>query len=623
MFGRNKLFRITTVVSSVFLYYISQEHLLVSAGFPDGYNVVSYWGQNSAASDSSQKSLADYCDDTSDILIIGFITNFNVGDLPTLNVANACNGAPFEGTALLQCNHIGKDIKTCQDKGKKILLSLGGASGAYGFSNDDEGTTFAKTMWNLFGAGDSKTRPFGDAVIDGFDLDIEGGGSTGYTAFVKELRKLFKKDSSKDYYITAAPQCPFPDVMLGEVLHEADIDAVNVQFYNNYCSTTSGSNFNFDAWDEWAQNKAKNKNAKVFLGIPGSESAASTGYISFDKLKSVVDKVSSSYKKSFGGITIWDASQAHGNKDTKPNFASAVANLVHKKNGAPGDDDSDNNNDDQKSTTKTKTKSSSLTTTDKSTPTSTTTTSSDYITTTTETISATTVTKTTTHSKEETGTPTPSNDDNNHDDDDDDDEDEDEDKDDDQSCVQEGDSCSEAGKYICTQDGFGVCVQDQWVVTPCAVGLKCLSTTDGESIYCAQSDNEDGGGTCDAKSRRKRALSYINNPRPYKSARVTAQFLVTHIDKTKNQYNAIINARRLDTKAFGSKVIIEMKMPSSSNITVDSVTNGQVKQIDQVVKIQVNNPNRKSMALVFGINGSIPDDEVFIAPDVNNMKFMT
>ena len=36
-------------------------------------------------------------------------------------------------------------------------------------------------MWDLFGAGDGKTRPFGDAVIDGFDLDIEGGGATGYT----------------------------------------------------------------------------------------------------------------------------------------------------------------------------------------------------------------------------------------------------------------------------------------------------------------------------------------------------------------------------------------------------------------------------------------------------------
>lgn len=61
-----------------------------------------------------------------------------------------------------------------------MLLSLGGASGAYGFKSDDEGKTFAKTLWDLFGGGDSKTRPFGDSIVDGFDLDIEGGGSTGY-----------------------------------------------------------------------------------------------------------------------------------------------------------------------------------------------------------------------------------------------------------------------------------------------------------------------------------------------------------------------------------------------------------------------------------------------------------
>ena len=332
-----------------------------------------------------------------------------------------------------------------------------------------------------------------------------------------------------------------------------------------------------------------------------------------------------------------DASQAHGNKDTKPNFASAVASLVHKKSGSSGDGDSGGNNDDQKSKTKTKTKRPSATTTKDPTPTFTSTTSSDYITTTTKSTTATTVTKTTTHSKEETAIPTSPGDDDNHGDDGDDDsegdddgdgddddgKDEDED-DNDSSCVQDGDSCSEPGKYVCTDGGFAVCVQDQWVVTPCAVGLTCLSTTDGESIYCAQSDNDNGGdGTCDAKSSRKRALSYINNPRPYKSARVTAQFLVTHIDKNEKQYNAIINARRLDTKAFGSKVVVEMKMPSPSNITVDSVTNGQVKQTDQMIKIQVNNPNRKSMALVFGITGSIPDGGVFVAPDVNSMKFMT
>jgi chitinase len=36
--------------------------------------------------------------------------------------------------------------------------------------------------------GSSDTRPFGDAVLDGVDLDIEGGSTTGYAAFVKQLR---------------------------------------------------------------------------------------------------------------------------------------------------------------------------------------------------------------------------------------------------------------------------------------------------------------------------------------------------------------------------------------------------------------------------------------------------
>lgn len=59
-------------------------------------------------------------------------------------------------------------------------MSLGGAAGSYGFANNADAEAFADTLWNIYGAGKSSTRPFGDAVIDGFDLDIEGGGPTGY-----------------------------------------------------------------------------------------------------------------------------------------------------------------------------------------------------------------------------------------------------------------------------------------------------------------------------------------------------------------------------------------------------------------------------------------------------------
>lgn len=69
-------------------------------------------------------------------------------------------------------------------------MSLGGAAGVYGFANDADGMAFADTLWNLFGAGTSSTRPFGDAILDGFDLDIEGGGPTGY-AVSSQIKKTF------------------------------------------------------------------------------------------------------------------------------------------------------------------------------------------------------------------------------------------------------------------------------------------------------------------------------------------------------------------------------------------------------------------------------------------------
>jgi len=59
------------------------------------------------------------------------------------------------------------DIKVCQAKGKLVTISLGGATGAAGFTSGAQAQTFAKTVWNLFLGGSSSTRPFGNAVLDG------------------------------------------------------------------------------------------------------------------------------------------------------------------------------------------------------------------------------------------------------------------------------------------------------------------------------------------------------------------------------------------------------------------------------------------------------------------------
>lgn len=51
--------------------------------------------------------------------------------------------------------------------------------------------------------------------MDGVDLDIEIGNHKYYSDFVQEMRRLMSTEPSKQYLITAAPQCPFPDKWMG------------------------------------------------------------------------------------------------------------------------------------------------------------------------------------------------------------------------------------------------------------------------------------------------------------------------------------------------------------------------------------------------------------------------
>jgi len=59
-------------------------------------------------------------------------------------------------------------IKQCQDKGKIVTLSIGGAISQVGFSTNSQARTFADKIWNTFLGGSGRQRPFGDAVLDGY-----------------------------------------------------------------------------------------------------------------------------------------------------------------------------------------------------------------------------------------------------------------------------------------------------------------------------------------------------------------------------------------------------------------------------------------------------------------------
>jgi len=288
-------------------------------------NVAVYWGQNSYGAahgtDTAnfQKKLSFYCNDNAiDVFPIAFLNVFfGTGGLPSINLANICNptdNGTFPGTNLANCASMASDIATCQAKGKTITLSLGGAGASVGFQSDSQATAFAQTIWDLFLGGSSSTRPFGNAVLDGVDLDIEGGGSTFYATFVNKIRSL-ASGASKKYYITAAPQCVFPDGALGTVLNAASFDAVYVQFYNNQCGLQAfgqANNWNFGIWDDWARNTSPNKNVKIYIGAPASTSAAGSGYVAVDTLKNIAGQMRTSFP-SFGGVMLWDASQAYAN----------------------------------------------------------------------------------------------------------------------------------------------------------------------------------------------------------------------------------------------------------------------------------------------------------------------
>ncbi|KAH0838519.1 glycoside hydrolase family 18 protein [Lanmaoa asiatica] len=283
-------------------------------------NVAVYWGQNSYGATGSntayyQQPISFYCqDDAIDALPVAFAnTFFGTGGMPVLNLANTCNptdNATFPGTDLVNCSALAADIEYCQSQGKVVTISLGGAGGGVGFTDDAEAQTFAQTIWNLFLGGSNITRPFGSAVLDGVDLDIEGGGSTGYAAFVTEIRSL-ASGASKPYYITGAPQCPFPDANLGSVIDQVGFDAIYVQFYESEreCACAFESPILGSTFADWNIYQVK-----IYIGAPASSAAAGSGYVSIGNLSNIAVHMRESFP-SFGGVMLWDASQAYGTSE--------------------------------------------------------------------------------------------------------------------------------------------------------------------------------------------------------------------------------------------------------------------------------------------------------------------
>ncbi|KAI0512962.1 glycoside hydrolase superfamily [Xylaria bambusicola] len=296
-------------------------------------NISVYWGQNSANGANTQGRLKTYCDDNGiNIINVSFLVGLKTLSVNFASASDKCT--PIDGTSLLSCPEIEEDIKYCQKQGKTILLSIGGATYYEGgFSDASSATSKADDVWDLFGPNtDAANRPFGSAVVDGFDFDFEAS-TQNFVPFAQRLRDHMDADSSKAYYLSAAPQCVYPDAAMNDMLNGAiAFDWINIQFYNNFCGVVNFANpnaWNFNVWDDWAHNTSKNPNVKVLIGVPASQSAGG-GYVSASTLDPIIADTKQKYS-SFGGIMAWDMSQLYANSG----FLDSVRSSLDKGGSSP------------------------------------------------------------------------------------------------------------------------------------------------------------------------------------------------------------------------------------------------------------------------------------------------
>jgi chitinase len=139
--------------------------------------------------------------------------------------------------------------------------------------------------------------------------DNEDNLPSHFDTLASTLRQHYTT-ASKPYYLSSAPQCPFPDASNPLPLLLL-CDFVWVQFYNNAPCEIGSSGFaaSIQQWSTALENSTLASPPRLYLGAPAFSEAGASAYAHIgdaEGMKGIASSVEKMGLANFGGVMFWD-----------------------------------------------------------------------------------------------------------------------------------------------------------------------------------------------------------------------------------------------------------------------------------------------------------------------------
>ena len=226
--------------------------------------------------------------------------------------------AGAEGAVSWGMNDIAADIKTCRDRGQKVILSCGGAGNGINFHSRYVSQSFVDSIVRINGElGGNKTAP----VLDGVDLNTFEADATPnlpeYLWIAAELRRQL----GSQFGITSPP-APWSDrdkQFCKGMLAAGAMTYAAPQYYDG--PGLADPNYIVSNVDEWIRDVAGGDASKIVVGF-GMENLAN--YSTIDQIKDAWNRIESKHP-TIRGAFLW---QHKTDSDRGWAFANQVIPLI-------------------------------------------------------------------------------------------------------------------------------------------------------------------------------------------------------------------------------------------------------------------------------------------------------